>query len=764
MATDPLRVQMENAAARADAAATSFNGVLIQDENTDVPVEGGTVPSMSKRIKVRLDDLTQQANNTLSQAQQAAQSASSSAGSATSSASQASAAAGQAAASEGRALQHEQAAGQSAIAAAQSAAQVNDRLSIKPGMIDAEASWEDIPSLGQPNGQGPTNAQAVALTARDKQLRQRLDDIGNQEDLAKGASLIGYRGRSVSKKLDDVIDARDFGFQKSASSSENRDSILRAKAAAGSARIKIFSEDDYELGGLVLTNSDVDLSFEGKGVIQRKSGSRVLQIQANYSDIYDVLDISRTTLVVNGNTCQATRVKVADASNYSRGDIAKIVSDDVDPSAVASTPPRRVGECKVVIQSDPANGYIWLSGILRYAGLYANRIRVGKMKKTTTKIRGLKILSSVENNNNMIYLAGLYRPDIEFEVINHFGIVSTLKGCYGAIVYPSGSGVGASNGNLGYLVDDISSHYTQIIRPRGSFFRHVTTTGIDPVDDLEANILGYGASYRHTVIDGVADACQGVPWDDHPGAVESVWINCSASNFAINESTAQAAFQMRGVDSRIINPMVDDSFAYTLRLTNLSMGSYYIDGGMSKAGNPFYCSHDTGEGISLTLNNHTHVKKTSFPLFSAHSIKLIINGGEYGFTGISQEGGKIFDVAGGGKTVLNGPRFVLTTAANNPASTRFFGTSGAVVSSVVGSCTLFCGRNDAGPANIIRDQTGVGDFRIRAAWVGGAFPSAPISGTPRYLKYAVSNTVSSPGTVSTNIVDFQDFLANLSGL
>lgn len=50
MAIDPVRVKLEAAADRADSAASAFYQVLTNDRDTPVPVEGGTVDSMAKRI------------------------------------------------------------------------------------------------------------------------------------------------------------------------------------------------------------------------------------------------------------------------------------------------------------------------------------------------------------------------------------------------------------------------------------------------------------------------------------------------------------------------------------------------------------------------------------------------------------------------------------------------------------------------------------------------------------------------------------------
>lgn len=50
MAIDPVRVKLEEAAERADSAASAFYQVLTNDRDTPVPVEGGTVDSMAKRI------------------------------------------------------------------------------------------------------------------------------------------------------------------------------------------------------------------------------------------------------------------------------------------------------------------------------------------------------------------------------------------------------------------------------------------------------------------------------------------------------------------------------------------------------------------------------------------------------------------------------------------------------------------------------------------------------------------------------------------
>ena len=53
---DDLYQRMEDSANRATDAAANFNSVLTEDDETDVIVDGRPVPSMSKRIKLRLDE------------------------------------------------------------------------------------------------------------------------------------------------------------------------------------------------------------------------------------------------------------------------------------------------------------------------------------------------------------------------------------------------------------------------------------------------------------------------------------------------------------------------------------------------------------------------------------------------------------------------------------------------------------------------------------------------------------------------------------
>lgn len=75
MATDPLRDKLDEAADRADNASKAFYNVLTFDKDTPVPVEGGTVESMSKRIYdqvgASIDTIEEKANQAIQAAQDA---------------------------------------------------------------------------------------------------------------------------------------------------------------------------------------------------------------------------------------------------------------------------------------------------------------------------------------------------------------------------------------------------------------------------------------------------------------------------------------------------------------------------------------------------------------------------------------------------------------------------------------------------------------------------------------------------------------------
>lgn len=95
MAIDPVRQKLEEAAERADSAAESFYQVLVADRDTPVPVEGGFVDSMSKRIydqvSTHVDEIEQGATDALAAATRAKASEDAAKASETTSASNASA-------------------------------------------------------------------------------------------------------------------------------------------------------------------------------------------------------------------------------------------------------------------------------------------------------------------------------------------------------------------------------------------------------------------------------------------------------------------------------------------------------------------------------------------------------------------------------------------------------------------------------------------------------------------------------------------------
>lgn len=289
MAIDPVRVKLEEAAERADSAASAFYQVLINDRDTPVPVEGGTVDSMSKRIYDQvggaIDTLEQAAvdaaaavvtansavatatakadeasasadaaNTAKTDAQTArdlaqtsATAASTSAGTATTKATEAAASATSAATSAGNAATSAGAASSSANAAQDSATNAatsagaataaastattakNDAVSAKNAAVTAKTAAEAAASAAQDSAASAT-ASASAAGNSSATATTKASEAAASATAANAAKTAAEQAKSYAQ-----TSAQNAAFSAASAQTSEQNALISANAAADSA-------------------------------------------------------------------------------------------------------------------------------------------------------------------------------------------------------------------------------------------------------------------------------------------------------------------------------------------------------------------------------------------------------------------------------------------------------------------------------------------------------------------------------------------------
>lgn len=289
MAIDPVRVKLEEAAERADSAASAFYQVLINDRDTPVPVEGGTVDSMSKRIydqvggsidtleeaavaaesavvaanaavataTAKADEASASADaaNTAKTdaqaardlAQAAATAASTSAGTATTKATEAAASATSAATSAGNASTSAGAASASANSAQDSATSAatsagtataaastattakNDAVSAKNAAVTAKTAAEAAASAAQDSAASATASASAAGNSSATATTKA------SEAAASAAAANAAKTAAELAKSDAQTSAQNAAFSAASAQTSEQNALISANAAADSA-------------------------------------------------------------------------------------------------------------------------------------------------------------------------------------------------------------------------------------------------------------------------------------------------------------------------------------------------------------------------------------------------------------------------------------------------------------------------------------------------------------------------------------------------
>ncbi|RFA08336.1 hypothetical protein B7R54_03170 [Subtercola boreus] len=264
---------------------------------------------------------------------------------------------------------------------------------------------------------------------------------------------------------------------------------------------------------------------------------------------------------VGGGNLPVSVIKISSSQGWVRGDVLKIVSDDIIPEGRpgSSGLESRLGEFVVV---RTANGQtITLAGLLRED--YSTNVRVAKISEKTFALEGAEFETTAagltSNYGSLIYLYRLKNPTVSrVKVVNSSSAVIHFASCFGYSVYDADIAYAVDNpqnSQVGYGVFDNASSYGRVI---GGLFRHVRHAYTDDTGRIATNsaLTGYGRTYGARIIGGSALNTTSNSWDTHHCSEGTEFISCTATGGLAESTFGQAGFGIRGKNHRVTNGTV----------------------------------------------------------------------------------------------------------------------------------------------------------------------------------------------------------------
>lgn len=346
-------------------------------------------------------------------------------------------------------------------------------------------------------------------------------------------------------------------------------------------------------GGFVQLNDTTVISLQNTTTNSPKAVSEISVVSYNLGD-------ASVNSIVNRF--------VSDGHGFKKGDVVKVFSDDVCPDKEKDT--QFIGEFFVVGDVVDENTFVSTGVVLEN---YTAGIKVVKPKTANVHIKNLAFVSTLRDgfNASLFTVRGFISPVIEnVAVFNANGVFLSLTSCYHAKVNGIKGRVlknDPSTSSYGYLVNDSSSYYSEIIGIDCIEARHAyTTTSANAVAgddrwDLRGRTIG------SVIRNSWAQGCH-CAFDTHSPAYGIQFINCIVEDNFRGVNVGGAGIQIRGNNCAVINCTVNNS-KYGIALSSASKtsdSSLRIDGFVYSGANgniPVNLSGSTTQKITVVFRD-----------------------------------------------------------------------------------------------------------------------------------------------------------------
>nr|DAX06989.1 MAG TPA: tail spike protein [Bacteriophage sp.] len=479
-----------------------------------------------------------------------------------------------------------------------------------------------------------------------------------------------------SQVVDDVISGVDdtvplkafFNFL----SSNRVKGSLKAGALYGVSEAINVIVGDYDFilegngGGFVQLNDTTVISLQNTTTNSPKAVSEISVVSYNLGD-------ASVNSIVNRF--------VSDGHGFKKGDIVKVFSDDVCPDKEKDT--QFIGEFFVVGDVVDENTFVSTGVVLEN---YTTGIKVVKPKTANLDIKNLTFVSTLRDgfNASLFTVRGFISPVIEnVAVFNVNGVFLSLTSCYHAKVNGIKGRVlknDPSTNSYGYLVNDSSSYYSEIIGVDCIEARHAyTTTSANAVAgddrwDLRGRTIG------SVIRNSWAQGCH-CAFDTHSPAYGIQFINCIVEDNFRGVNVGGAGIQIRGNNCAVINCTVKNS-KYGIALSSASKtsdSSLRIDGFVYSGANgniPVNLSGSTTQKITVVFRGG-EISTGNTQCIVLNDCQLEISGLKSNISSVNN-GASVLSV--GQNTIVTGD---LTAAFSGSANTHSIVTHTATNSQVI---------------------------------------------------------------------------------
>lgn len=325
----------------------------------------------------------------------------------------------------------------------------------------------------------------------------------------------------------------------------------------------IIPAGSYILDGSILDyslNKSITLDFTG-AVVTGTGSSSGFSFNGSFGTTYTVSAITTALSNAgewgnNGENMYYTQITTNAATGWKKGDLVKLVSDDIDnehdPSANA-----RSSESMYVLESSGTT--VYLRGEPRCPYNTANNIRVAKWSSARLRIIGgmfqcsdAMLDGSTINPVGVLRLQWLAAARLEgIHVKQAAGPGITLSKCYGVRVLDYNIDLSYDGSDTqqnifyGYGIND-DSEYTIVDRMLARRVRHAYTSSGSGITTAGSNLRDYGRTFGSLVMNSICWGATQSSFDTHEGAEHVEFLNCISYE-------GYGAFGLRGSRNRITN-------------------------------------------------------------------------------------------------------------------------------------------------------------------------------------------------------------------
>lgn len=342
-------------------------------------------------------------------------------------------------------------------------------------------------------------------------------------------------------------------------------------------------------------NGSIDFDIGGAEIIQN-GDFEAISISNEFTDIQPVSTITTGSIDLrNGDSASLTEVavlSVSDGSAYEKGDIVKVLSDDLLPETDPSDSQRTAEFAKV---SGVSGNDVYLYSILREE--YSTSIRIAKMaSQYDVKIYNGKLNADSSVNPTysapLISISGCFEPLVSVKTDNTRAELLELISCLSPKTYnlsAKAQTTSFANFAYGYTIAEYSCEGGVHISPSAYDARHVYTTGAKAVS-TSGDVSLYGRTRDFRVVNGYGFNCQNSAFDTHPDAEGGVFESCVARQPYNGPNGTQRNYQLRGKGGRIVN-------CQSFGGTGYHVFAEYAAAGAAKNNHIINCHHEYLPGV-----------------------------------------------------------------------------------------------------------------------------------------------------------------------